>query len=186
MSNLLEKRYASALLEIGKEQELLEDFHEQLVEVVNQFKRHKDFRKLMNSPQITSAEKKEILSEVFGRVLHPHLLNFLYLLIDKDRERYIEDVAQTFQEMFYDEKNILFVRVSSAVALSEEQLSAIKGKLSTRFNKEIVIHNQVEPSIIGGIIIYTEDQIIDGSVKTKLEKLKAHLKEIRLQEIGVK
>lgn len=185
MPNLLARRYASALLEIGKEQELLDTFHEQLVGVVDQFKQHKKFEQLIISPQITTEEKKKVISEVFGKVLNPYLLNFIYLLIDKDREGYIEDIANTFNEMFYNEKNILSAEVISAVALREEQLSTIKNKLAAQFNKEIIINNQVDPSIIGGVIVYAGDQIIDGSVKSKLNQLKANLKEVRLQEIGV-
>lgn len=185
MSNLVATRYASALLEIGKENNVLDLFHEQLGEVVNQIKGEEKFYGLLNSPKIIRSEKKQIVKEVFGKAVEPYLLNFLYILIDKGRQGQLEDIFLSFQDLVYKEKDILPAKVISAIVLSDAQLSALKDKLQKQFDKEIILENKIDPSIMGGLIIYAGDKIIDGSVKNKLSKLKNSLKDIRLQEIGV-
>lgn len=185
MSSILTRRYASALLEVGKEYQLLDEFFEQYTEIVNQINQEKRFEQLLNSPQITDSEKKKIISEVFGEAINPYLLNFIYILIDKGRLNLIKEMFLDFQEMVYEEKNILPTKVVSAIPLGEEQLSQIKEKLSNKFQKEILLENKVDSSIMGGLVVYAVDKIMDGSIKSKIAKLRIDLKEIRLQEIGV-
>lgn len=185
MSSILTRRYASALLEVGKEYQLLDEFLEQYKIMINQINQEKKFEQLLNSPQITDLEKKKIINEVFGKAINPYLLNFIYILIDKGRLHLIKEMLLDFQEMVYEEKNILSTKVVSAIPLREKQLSQIKEKLSNKFQKEILLENKVDSSIMGGLIIYAGNKILDGSIKSKIAKLRVDLKETRLQEIGV-
>jgi F-type H+-transporting ATPase subunit delta len=185
MSNLVTTRYATALFETAKEHQLLDLFREQLKGVIEQIEGEEKFKQLLNSPQITGVQKKQIFEDVFKEAIHPYLLNFIFLVLDKGRQKYLKGIFLVFQDLVYKEKDILSVRVVSAVELKEEQLTALKEKLKSQFQKEIILQDKIDPSIVGGLIIYAGDKIIDGSVQNKLAKLKNNLKEIRLQEIGV-
>ncbi|RBP37807.1 F0F1 ATP synthase subunit delta [Garciella nitratireducens] len=185
MSSILTRRYASALLQVGKEHDLLDEFLEQYAEMINQIKKEKKFEQLLNSPRIIHSQKKKIINEVFANTMNSYFLNFIYVLIDKGRLTYLEEIFLDFKEMVYKEKDILPIKVVSAIPLKEEQLVRVKEKLTKILKKEILIQNKVDPSIIGGLIVYAGDKILDGSIKSKIAKLKVNLKEIRLQEIGV-
>jgi F-type H+-transporting ATPase subunit delta len=183
---MVARRYASALMEVGLENNLLEEFHKQFSEIINQLNREEGFQKLLNSPLITNKEKKEIIKEVFGKYINPYLLNFIFVVIDNKRQKNIKDIFLGFQDMVYEKNNILAVKAVSAVALNKQQINSLKNRLAQQFNKEIIIENKIDPSIMGGLVIYAENRILDGSIKGKLEKLKTELKAIPLQEIGVK
>ena len=78
---------------------------------------------------------------------------------------------ELFRELREEAENRLFVRVVSAVALDDEQSARMKDALARRYEREIELENEVDPGVIGGAIVYAGDQVIDGSLRGRLNKL---------------
>ncbi|MBI2263709.1 MAG: ATP synthase F1 subunit delta [Armatimonadetes bacterium] len=167
------KRYAQALFHLAREKNLLEAFLEELTRVVRITEGEDLLRKLLFAPNVPLEFKKEVLRERASA--SPFLLNFLYLLLDKRRWRFLGQILSLFQELLQEHHNILEVKVESAVPVSPEQereLSLVMGK---KLGKRIHLSVTIDPSLLGGLVLRFQDKVIDGSIRTKLRGLETQL-----------
>ena len=178
MAKLVANRYASALFEVGIEENKIELFAEELKNIVAMFKENEDFFKLLKSPLISKKEKKEIVETVYKAAVCPEVLNFVKILIDKDRLSVIEEMSIEYKNLLNERNNILDVVAISAVALSEKQMLDLKNNLSKVTNKNIEITNEIDENVMGGMLIRLGYEEIDGTVKMRLEELKKELFQI--------
>lgn len=135
---------------------------------------------LINIPSIEKSQQKELINTIFGNNMNSYLYNFLMILFDKNRFIELEFIFLAFKDYYFVEKNTLEASIVSVIELSEEQLKTIQKKLEQRTNKKIIITNEIDESILGGLIIYVGDQVIDGSIRSQLNNMKIELKAIRL------
>jgi F-type H+-transporting ATPase subunit delta len=104
------------------------------------------------------------------------LVSFLQLLCEKGRIEYFEDAKVTFLELYEDWKNILKVTVKSAVPLTESEKERLTNKLENVYKCSLRMEYVIDASLIGGVVIETEDKVIDGSVKNRLQQVKEVIK----------
>lgn len=183
--SLASKKYSVALLDIAKEHNMLDEIYEQFKTIVTELTRDKKMWELMNIPSMKTSEQKELIKTIFGQEINEFLYNFLMILFDKNRFNELEFIFLAFKDSYLAEKNTLEASVLSVIELSKENISAIQEKLEKRFCKNILITNEIDESILGGLIVYVGEQVIDGSIKSQLSNIKSNLKLIRLQELGV-
>lgn len=180
MAKLVSKRYALALFETGLELDKVDQFKEEINAVSNVLIEENDFKKVLNHPKVSKDEKKEILNHVFGGKVSEEILNFLYVIVDKRREMYIEEISEYFDFLYNEEKNIALATVVTAIPMDESTQNRLKEKLSKELNKNVVLKNLVDESIIGGAILKIDNKIIDGTVKGQLESIEKNLKGMRV------
>ena len=183
--SLASKRYSLALIDIAKENNMLDEIYEQFKIVVKELTKEKKMWELINIPSIETSQQKQLIQTIFGGGINPYLNNFLMVLFDKNRFNELEFIFSAFKDYYFVEKNTVEASVLSVIKLSEEHIKAIQEKLEKRTNKNIIVTNEIDESIIGGIVIYFGDQVIDGSIRSQLNSMKIELKSIRLQELGV-
>ena len=183
--SVVSKRYARALLQIAKESDILEEIVYDLEIVAMELTRERKMGQLMKSAQINKEEKKEIIQRIFGKEINTHLNHFLMVLIDKNRFSELKSIYVDFKEGYLKEKNILEASIFSAIKLTNEHLHKLQEKLEKRTGKKVVVKNDIDESIIGGLIIYIGGQVIDGSIRNQLQQLRNKLQETGLEEVGV-
>ena len=105
----------------------------------------------------------------------PLVLNLAKLLIRKGRSADASAVAEAFERMADEHEGIAHAQVTTAVALSPEQLQAISARLTTSLGKNVQATGVVDPSILGGVIVKVGDRLVDGSIKTRLKRLRREL-----------
>jgi len=180
------RRYAQALLMIAVENEAIEQYETEL----NQFRRallaNPSIEELLKDARVAPEKKKRAVDFLIEDFASPLVRNFLYLLIDKKREKYVLEVVAAYQKYADEARNIIEAEVWSVVELTSKDRRDIKQKLTRLTGKKIRLHNHIEPSLLGGIKIKVGDLVIDSSVTKKLAFLKEHVKETRFKEIGVK
>ena len=108
--------------------------------------------------------------------VQPLALNLARLLIAKKRSLEARYVATSFGEMVDAREGIAHARVTTAVELTSEQVSGISLSLGRSLNKRVITTTVVDPSIIGGVVVRVGDQLLDGSVRTRLARLRRELK----------
>lgn len=168
---MVESEYAKALYELAIE-EKKEDVYEDSFKYVLEAYKNEDFVKIMTSPFIDLSKQKELINNVFSK-LDETFINFLYVLIDHRRFSIIKGIFEEYSNLVLLGKNIVNVVVKSANTLTNEQIIQLKHSLEKRYaNKEILIKNIVDQSLIGGIQIIANGKSIDISVKNSLNKLK--------------
>lgn len=185
MAELISKKYAMALFEIAREKGKMEEYLKQLGEIVKIFTEEMKFFEILNNPFIERSEKKELVEKVFKRLLDSDVLNFLMLLVEKNRQSLVDEIFREYLALLDEEKNILHVTAITAVPMLEEDKVELTKKLEGLTGKTVVLQNKVEPDIIGGMIIKVKDKLIDGSIRGRLRNLKNNLLNIQLSDMGV-
>ena len=176
MSNsMVAKRYALALFQIAKEQQLLGVVEEELRVVKEVFVYNTDLKALLKSFKLTIDKKKEILTTAFTSV-NPYVLNTLMILIDRHREDEIIEVANQFLELANEEKGIADAQVISTRELSEAEREAISATFGAKVGKKSLrIENIVDSELLGGVKLRIGNRIYDGSLRGKLDRLERKL-----------
>ena len=175
----LSKRYATALfnsaIKSGKEKALRDEamgFRQLLLD-------NKAFRNFLLSPQVLTRDKKDIIKSTLNKS-SDLLVRFLLLIIDKKRFILVEDIIEAYNYLVEHHEGILEVRAITAIELDPVLERKVIGKLERETSKTIRLKPEVDPSIIGGMILIMEDKIIDGSIRYSLEKLRRDLDAIRI------
>lgn len=127
------------------------------------------------SPDMDPDKALGLFAQASGTEVKSDFGRFLAIMADNDRLALLPDVAAMFGELREEAEGRLNVNVTSAVALDEDQSSRLSAALRKRFNRDIELHNDVDPGVLGGAIIYAGDQVIDGTLKGRLEKLESSL-----------
>lgn len=174
-------RYAEALLDTAKAEGTLDSVAESLAAVLNAVKDNHLLRIFMDSPQVRTEEKKELLQKVFGDKIEPVLLNFFHLLIDKHRIENIRDIGEVFADLVEAEQGYLRARVVTAITLPDDLAAALKGKLAAHSGKKIILEKKTDPAVIGGVCVTLGDKILDGTVATNLNLLRKALSQAQIR-----
>lgn len=179
MYEFLDRRYALALYEACIEAENVELVLQQLKEIVNEMDSNKDFLKVIKNPQISKMNKKRIFRELFETSIEHELMNFLLLTIDKERILYLKEKYEQFRQIYLAANNIITAEVKSAIPLSNIERENLKIILEKKYNKIVMIKQKIDESLIGGVIIRIGDEIIDGSIKNKLDEIRDISNEVK-------
>ncbi|MBT8039516.1 MAG: F0F1 ATP synthase subunit delta [Xanthomonadales bacterium] len=126
---------------------------------------------LLTNPEVERGTIISLVADVAGDAFDDPFKRFLGVLAENDRLPLLPQVWELFREFREEAENRLFVRVVSAVALDEDQSARLKEALARRFEREIELKNEVDGEVIGGAIVYAGDQVIDGSLRGRLNKL---------------
>lgn len=178
MMNVIASRYAEALFQVGEETNTTASLNEELLAVVNILKSNEDFFNVLKSPLVGKGEKKDLLEKVFQNQLSENLSNFLKIIIDKDRVSAIEAVQSSFKELLNEKENVLEGIAITAVPMSQEEIKELELKLSKKYNKNVTLENNVDESILGGVLVRLGNEEIDGTVKTRLAGMKNILSQV--------
>jgi F-type H+-transporting ATPase subunit delta len=170
MDKKIAERYANALIKLDNEISK-EDILSQITDIQTSINNSEDLQKVMSSPTISIEEKKNIIEKIFGSEVHKNILNFLKLLIDKNRFNIFNSVVRVYKNEINKQNGLLEINVTSAIELNDSEKAMIKVKLQKILNKDIELEWGVNNDIIGGLIFEVNDNIIDCSLKHKLQNI---------------
>lgn len=173
MYEYLDRRYALALYNLGKEKNKVEKYIKEGKEIVSIIKSNKELKRLLYHPEISTWKKKEIFKEVFKGKIEDDVLNFILLLIEKDRILYFAEKIKEMEKIHLQKQNILIANVKSVIPLSEYEKKTLIKKLETKYSKKIILKEKLDKDLIGGMYIRIGDDVIDGSIKSQIEDIKS-------------
>ncbi len=164
--------YGESLYELAKSESLGDRIGEQLAVLQESFRQEPDFVRLLSSPNLTKAERCQILDDSFRGKVHPYLLNFLKILTEKGYMRYFSDCCDAYTQLSDQDNGILRVSAVSAVALSQEQTAKLTQKLTQITGKQIKLMSRINPSVLGGIRLDYNGQRLDDTVSHRLDAIR--------------
>lgn len=129
----------------------------------------------LQSPEQDTESALQVIEAAAGGDLDPAFRRFLGVMGHHDRLPLLPQVAELFAELREAAENRLDVRVVSAVALDDDQKARMSESLARRFDRVIDLHNEINPAVIGGAVIYAGDEVIDGSLRGRLNRLQGSL-----------
>ncbi len=166
------KNYAGALAEIAADNVISYDGIKNDLNTVSAIiKNSPDLKNVLENITIATEVKNSIIDEVFRNQVNDKIVNFLKILTNKNKFSDFEDIKSDFETIYNDVNNIKLVDVTSAVELSEDQKQRVVEKLQAKLNKKIIANWLQDEDIIGGLIIKIDDNVINSSLKNRLEKL---------------
>ncbi|MBW1769825.1 MAG: F0F1 ATP synthase subunit delta [Deltaproteobacteria bacterium] len=170
------RRYAKALMAIGKEDGQAEKYKEELGAFVTLLEEQKELEQAISNPLYDDESRKKVLQAVLKRSgLSQVMVSFLLLLFDKGRIQYLGDIYDFYEKLTDELANIVRADLVSATDLSEDTINKIRAALAQKTGKEVKMDVSVDPTLVGGAVTKIGDLVLDGSVKTQLKTLKESL-----------
>jgi ATP synthase F1 delta subunit len=163
--------YAEALFEVGRDQGKLDALREQLDQFADALDRDRELQIFFFSPYLSSAEKREGMKRAISGA-EPELVNFLELLIEKQRMPEIFRVRREFDELWKRENRRIDVTVTSAVELDPEVVGRIGQEVERQTGEEVDLASRVDGGILGGLVLQVGNMVLDASIRARLEKLR--------------
>ncbi len=174
--SLTAKNYANALKKLAQDGVLsYDDILTNLENIVTICDESNELQNVLNNPAISDEIKYSIVDEVFSKDVDEKIINFLKILLEKKRFGELIGVLEAYRNELDEIKNIQRVMVTSAVPLKDEYKTRLAEKLQNKLNKKIVANWSVDEEIIGGLVVKINDDIIDSSLKNKLENLSKNI-----------
>jgi F-type H+-transporting ATPase subunit delta len=171
------RRYAKALLLIGKEDGQAETYREELEGLANLIAGEKALDQAINNPRYDAGQRRQVLEAVIRQGSLSKVMNsFLLLLFEKGRFGILAHINEFYQGLADELKGIARASLVSAGELSEETVEKIREALSQKTGKEVLLDVDQDPSLIGGIVTRIGDLVLDGSIKTQLLNMRESLK----------
>lgn len=170
-------RYATALFELARDQKQLETVGASLAGLRQAMSESEDFRALVQSPIVTREEASRAISASAASLrLDPITTNFLGVLAQNRRLGQLENIIRAFNMLAANHRGETTAEVKSAHPLTDDQVAALKANLKNRLGRDITVDLTVDPTILGGLVVKVGSQMIDGSIRTKLNTLAMAMK----------
>ncbi|MFQ5533643.1 MAG: F0F1 ATP synthase subunit delta [Sphingomonadales bacterium] len=171
-------RYASALFDLARDGDLLDQVAGELRTIEAMVRDSADLKHLIVSPLYRREEQTEaILAVADSAGLTDLTRRFLGVVAENSRLSELHDMIAAFAVLLADLRGEVTAQVTSAIALSDDQLAAIKKKLSAFAGREVTVDTEVDEGLIGGMVVRLGSRMIDSSLKTKVENLQLAMKE---------
>lgn len=166
--------YARSLFEVAKEEGKLDTVREQLGQVADVLHESRDLQVFFFSPYFSSEEKVEGLDKAISDA-DETVRNFLQLLVEKHRMPALFRIRQRFEALWQDENKILPVQITSAIELDEQTVTNIGNRIGERTGRKVELRSDVDPNILGGIVLQVGNNVLDASIRNRLENLRKHV-----------
>jgi len=173
-------RYATALFELAREENKLDDVAGSLSGLEELLGDSADFTRLVDSPVLSSAEQARALAAISAQAGISELTaNFLQLLAKNRRLFTLRAIIIGFRRLLADHRNEATADVTSAVPLTDAQTDELKATLKAKSGRDVSLNKRVDPYLLGGLIVKIGSRMVDSSIRTKLNNLKIAMKEVR-------
>ena len=171
-------RYAEALYEIAEREKAVDAIEEELKAVETVIKDNRDLQKILYHPRITPEDKQDLLNQLFSGKVSTVTMEFLKLLVERQREQYLSDIVSHYAILANKARNITEAKISSAVELTAEEREQMAQLLNKITGIKVETSYSVDPSLVGGVVVRIGDRVIDGSIRTRLATLREHIRQI--------
>ena len=170
-------RYATALFELARDERKIEAVGQSLAAIKQALDESDDFRDLAMSPLVTrEAATRAVTATADAMNVDPMVRNFLGVIAQNRRLSQLPAVIRAFNSLWAQHRGETTAEVTSARPLNDDQIAALKSNLRTRVGRDVAVDLNVDPAILGGLVVKIGSQMIDGSIRTKLNSLAQAMK----------
>jgi F-type H+-transporting ATPase subunit delta len=170
-------RYASALFGLARDERQIDAVGRSLDALASALTDSREFSELVASPLVSRKDAAKAFAGLGPQLgLDPITTNFLGVLARNGRKRELGKIIRAFRRIAADHRGEISAEVTSAHPLKDDQVKALKAQLGKRAGRDVTIDAQVDPAILGGIVIKLGSEMIDASIRTKLNRLTSAMK----------
>jgi len=172
----LARRYARALLDIGKEEGNLRKVLSETEEFAGNLDRSPDLRDAMESAHVGRQVKQATLDSVISKAgFLPTTKSFLSLLVDKGRMNVLPAILSELRRMVEEHEGIERVEVTVPMPMSAPQKDHLRSVLERRTGKKVELEESLDPAVLGGMVVRVGSTVYDGSVRTQIQQIRQNL-----------
>ncbi len=182
MAKLVSNVYGDALFELALELDRIDEFTDEVNVIIDILEENKDLSKMMCHPKIVKEEKIEVVENIFKGRVSDEIVGLMVMVIEKDHFKDMEAVFNYYVDKVKEYKKIGVAKVQTPIELTDSQKKSVEKKLlDTTDYVSFEMHYEVEPDLIGGMVIRIGDRVVDSSVRTKIYELSKELSKIQLK-----
>lgn len=165
-------RYATALFELARDEQKIDSVEKSIATLRSALAQSDDFRRLTHSPLVTRTDAGNAVRAAAAAMdIDPLTANFLGVLASNRRLGALGDIARAFGQLAAAHRGETTAQVTSAHPLTDDQVAALKSQLKARVGRDVSVDLTVDPAILGGLVVKIGSQMIDSSIRTRLNTL---------------
>ena len=165
------EEYAAALFTLAAEGNVKKEVADSLKTVKTLALEYPDYIDLLASPSIPFDERCEVIDKAFGEALHEYAVSFVKLICERGHIRDLSECIDEYMKLYEAADGIATANITSAVTLTDEEKETLRRKLESKLSRRVELVCSVDESILGGVVIRVDGNIMDGSLRTKLAEL---------------
>jgi F-type H+-transporting ATPase subunit delta len=170
-------RYASALFGLARDERQIDAVSRSLDAVASALADSREFAGLATSPLVSRQDAAKAFAAIApGLGLDPITTRFLAVIARNGRKNELRPIIRAFKRIAADHRGEISADVTTAHPLKDDQVAALKAQLKSRAGRNVTLETQVDPNILGGIVIKLGSEMIDASIRTKLNRLASAMK----------
>lgn len=171
----LGRRYTRALFQLAKEAHQEETIGQEIEQFLATYS-GSPLHAVLSSPAFALDRRRKVLTEVTRSLqLSPLSVRFLSLLLERDRLTYLPAIVASYRRMLNEARGRVEAKVAASIPVQAAVLERLRMVLGRISGKQVVLHGETDPSLIGGLVLELEGKVYDGSVRTQLEKMKQRI-----------
>jgi F-type H+-transporting ATPase subunit delta len=171
--------YATALFQIAEAEGALERVSDELFRFAKAVEQNHELRSALTDIAVPAERKRAVVAELLGERASPLTLNVLEFVVSQGRARELSEIVSLLVELASEARQKVMAEVRSAVEIDAELQQKIAEALSHATGKQVEVKVLIDPSVVGGIYAKVGDQVIDGTVRRRLEELREQLAKVR-------
>ena len=166
------REYGEGLYLLCAGEKLSESVLEELKALKKAFRENEGFLRLLGNMSLPKAERVAIADETFRGKIHPYTLNFLKLLVERGAVHEFFECVSAYQDCFHRDHQVAVAEITTAKPLSESQRQRLIRKLKEMTGKDIVTREEVDPAVMGGVLLTIDGKRYDNTVRHRLAAIK--------------
>jgi F-type H+-transporting ATPase subunit delta len=175
-AGIVARVYAETLLRTAEGESAVDEVSEGLGRVARAIEESDPFRRFLAGPQIGGDDKRAVVRSAFGERVHPLVVRFLELLIERRREPLVGEVHQAWRALLDARANRRSASVTTAIPADPGIVEAIRRALEHATGQEIALEERVDASLLGGLVVRTGDLVMDASLRSRLDVVRHRLR----------
>ena len=178
MAELVVIPYAKALFDAGLELDKIKEINEDIHLIEDIFNSEEKLIQILSHPHINKSEKKIMIQKILGSNISEYTLSFLYILIDKRREKNLFHIITAFKDLYDNYIGVLRVVAVTAVEMDQQAKEKLVVVLHNKFNKEIKLTNKIDKTILGGVLLKLDNKVVDNTILGQLKSMESYIKAV--------
>lgn len=181
MAKLVSKVYGDALFQLALEKGTMDQLFEESDEVIDRILSDDELSRVLNHPAVSKEEKIQLMERIVKGRISGEMEGFLRVVLEKDRYGEAKSILDYFKTQVKEYKKIGVVYISTPMELNEVQKKQVENRiLETSSYETLECHYQIQPELMGGMVIRIKDRVIDSSLKNQMERLSKELLHLQI------
>ena len=168
-------KYSRAMFLLAQEEGKLVEYGQELQSLAEGLESAPELKAFLESPMIPRQAKQEAAEKIFAGELSPMVMNFLRLLLDKQRISIFREIVRQYENFANEAQGILVADVTTARDLSDSLGERLMAKLGEVTGKKIKLRKHLDEKLLGGAVVRMGDRLLDGSLRSRMKALEAQL-----------